>query len=103
MKAFKILLLFVFFGLIASLSYAQRQPIIGGDLNTWGDIMLSLLNVTQTENGTFKAGYNASAYNFNITNNLIVIGNVNISGYLNISGDIKTAGAIYVGGNIVQV
>jgi len=38
------------------------------------------------ESSSLKKGLNASFYNFNVTNNLIVIGNVNITDSLNVSG-----------------
>lgn len=48
--------------------YAERQPVTGQDRNVWGTILNAYLNISFNENGSLKANFNASSYNFNITN-----------------------------------
>jgi len=58
-------------------------PTVGGSTDTWGDEnnrlwndTIDFLNVSLTRDGKLKTGLNATFYDLNVTNNLIVIGNI---------------------------
>ncbi len=83
-------------------------PIVGGDDDTWGTKLnqifnrtFEMLNVSLTQNGTLRYGLNASLFNLNITNYLVVTGNVNITDTINATNiyqnrnQVQTINAIY--------
>jgi len=80
------LLLFV---LLVSFVFSQRLPLESE--NPYYTGFVRWLNVSHTENGTLKSTLNITFFDFNVTNNLIILGSLNLQGKLNITGNTSIA------------